>query len=384
MARIDQFSRLRHHRLTTSGQSFTVPLSEDHTDETWLTTDLYLGEIGINLTDDKIFFRSNNGIVQISTTGSSAGGTISNTLWDFVTPNIQIGATWSIDAVTPKTGYYTDLGSQTLPFKDLYLGGSSGGSTKVDVNAGVELTSAAGNILTTDGVVSSAAPIEIHSQSSNVNKSRPLFLNTRAGLVSGSNYITTASSQTITIADSNYVFVAGTNQLNITTASNTVYLGKSHQRDVWQPETTWAGGDLAVRSIDDDGSGQYDKSEWITSQNRLSTANANVTDIVNIPWTDLTNYGEVVQIKAFVIGTVINSADIVYSSELCGVFSVEAGGTPHIIGVPTKNEWSSFSGTQPESDLTCDANGFYVKVKGIVGSIQWLCSYQYHRLIKVY
>ena len=120
MARIDQFSRLRHHRLTGAGQTFTVPLSDDHTDETWLYTDLYLGEIGINLTDDKIYFRSNNGIVQISTTASGAGSTLSNTLFSFVNPNIQIGATWSIDAITPRSGYYTDLGSTTLPFKNLY------------------------------------------------------------------------------------------------------------------------------------------------------------------------------------------------------------------------------------------------------------------------
>ena len=384
MARIDQFSRLRHHRLTGAGQTFTVPLSDDHTDETWLYTDLYLGEIGINLTDDKIFFRSNNGIVQISTTASGAGSTLSNTLFSFVNPNIQIGATWSIDAITPRSGYYTDLGSTTLPFKNLYLGGSSGGATKIDVNAGVQLIGSGGNILASDGVVSTNAPIEIHSQSSNITKSRPLFLNTRAGLVSGSNYVTTASSQTITVADSNYVFVAGTNALSISTASNVVYLGKSYNRDVWMSETTHAGGNFAVRSISDDGSGQYDKSEWITSQAKLATSTAVFTDIVNIPWTDLINYGEVVQIKAYIIGTVINSPDQVYSSELAGVFSVEAGGSFYTIGTPQKTDWSSFSGPQPDSDVYADANGFYVKVKGIVGSIQWLCTYQYHRLIKVY
>ena len=49
MARIDQYARLMHHRISTSGANFTVPTSDDHTDETWLSTDLYIGELGINI-----------------------------------------------------------------------------------------------------------------------------------------------------------------------------------------------------------------------------------------------------------------------------------------------------------------------------------------------
>lgn len=387
MARIDQYSRLRHHRLTTSGAKFTVPTSEDHTDETWLSSDLYLGEIGMNLTDDTIYFRSNNGIIQISTSqsGGSSVAATGSTLWQYATPNIEIGATWSIDAVQPRSGYFTDLGSSTRPWKDLYLGGSTPGSSIINVGAGVEITGSSGNILTTDGVVSTNAPIEINDTSSNVNKGRPLFLNTRASIVNGSNYVTTASSNTLYIQDSSYIFVAGTNVLNISTMSNVAYLGKSYNRNVWLDQSVHAGGKFAVRSIDDDGSGQYDKSEWITGQARLSTSNATMTDIVSEPWSDLLNYGEVVQVKCYIVATVINSASDVYSSEITGVFSVEAGGTPFQIGTPTKNEWSSWTTTQPQSDISADAFGFYIKVKGVgSANIQWLCTYQYQRLIKVY
>jgi len=72
MAKIEQFSRLINHRITTAGQQFTIPTSNDHTDETWLSTDLYIGELGMNITDDKLWFRTNNGLVQIATGTSSA------------------------------------------------------------------------------------------------------------------------------------------------------------------------------------------------------------------------------------------------------------------------------------------------------------------------
>jgi hypothetical protein len=386
MPKIDQYSRLRHHRLTTSGQLFTIPTSNDHSDDTWLKTDLYIGEIGLNLTDDTAYFRSNNGIVQLATATSS--GSSSANIWNFQSPNIVIGTTYSADSVSPRSGYYTDLGTTTLRWKDLYLGGSSGGTTQIDINGGVYMVGSAGSVLTTDGAASSNAPIEINSSSSNVNKSRPLFLNVRAGLANGStNYITIASSQTITTDDTSYCFVAATNQLTFENGlSHQVFLGKSNQRNAWLSNTVWTGGNHALRGdFADDGTGQYEKSEWISSQEALQTSDALTYDIVNIPWTDLVNYGEVVQIKANIIATVINSADIVYSSELVGVFSVEAGGTPYTIGVPIKNEWSSFPSTQPLSDLTADGNGFYVKAQGVGSTnIQWLCSYSYHRLIKVY
>jgi len=390
MSKIDQFARLRHHRLTTSGQVFTIPTSDDHTDETWLSTDLYIGEIGINLTDDTAYFRSNNGIVQLATGTSSGGGSGGSVqgIWNFQSPNIVISTTYSADSVSPRSGYYTDLGTTTLRWKDVYLGGSSGGTSQIDVNGGVVILGSSGGILTTDGVAANNAPIEINSYSSNNTKNRPLFLNTRFGLVNGSsNYITIASSQTVTTDDNAYVFVAGTNTLTIDNGlSYQVYLGRSGNRNAWIDNAVYAGGNFAVRgNFVDDGTGQYEKSDWITSQNSLQTNDALTYDIVQIPWTDIVNYGEVVQIKAYIVATILNSADIVYSSEITGVISVEAGGTPHTIGVPVKNEWTSFPASQPQTNLTCDASGFYVKGQGIASTnIQWLCTYSYHRLINIY
>ena len=67
MSKIEQFSRILQHRSTTTGDIPTVAPSTDHTDGTWDALDLYVGELFINTADDTIYFRSDNGIVEIQT-----------------------------------------------------------------------------------------------------------------------------------------------------------------------------------------------------------------------------------------------------------------------------------------------------------------------------
>ena len=60
-----QDSRILIKSSTATGVEPTVPASNDHTDGTWLITDLYKGELFINQADDKIFTRTEAGILQI-------------------------------------------------------------------------------------------------------------------------------------------------------------------------------------------------------------------------------------------------------------------------------------------------------------------------------
>ena len=391
MARIDQYSRLKHHRISTSGQSFTIPTSEDHTDETWLATDLYIGEIGINVTDDKVWMRTNNGIVQIATGTSSTGSTSSTAaIFVFNSPDIQIGSTYSADSLSPRSGYYTDLGTTTYRWKNIYLGGAANNLTTIDVNTGLYLKTTSDGILTTDGAASSNAPIEVHTNSSNANKDRPLFLNTRTGTANGStNYITTASAQTVTTTNNSYVFAAaGTNISFSDSLSYVTHLGRGFTRPVYESDMHVVGGKHAVKGMADDGSGQYDKSEWITTQALLRTSNALTTDIVTIPWSSTASGGDVIQVKGYIVGTDIADATQVYSAEVMGCYSISGTAsslTVTEVGVPILNVLSSWSSTQPDAEMTADSDGVYVKVTGIAATtIQWLCSYSYHRLINVY
>ena len=387
MEKIEQFSRLINHRLSTSGQTFTIPVSNDHTDETWLSTDLYIGEIGINITDDKAYFRTNNGIVQLATGTSSSGSTSSQAaVFVFNSPNIQIGTTYSADAVLRRSGYYTDLGSTTLRWKDLFLGGSVNNFATINVNAGVYFREDANGILTTGGAASGNAPIEIHTNSSNANKDRPLFLNTRYGLANGStNYITTASANTVTTSNNAYVFAAAGTQIGFDDGlSYVTHLGRGFSRNVYEDDMHVVGGKSAIKGMADDGTGQYNKSEWITTQSLLRTTNALTTPIVNIPWTATASGGDVIQIKAYIVGTQIDDASIVYSAEIMGCYSYDATLTANEIGTPILNAVSSFVGSQPDVEMSADINGVYVSITGVsTTTIQWLCSYQYHRLINV-
>jgi len=387
MSKIQQYSRLINHRLTTAGSSFTIPTSNDHTDETWLATDLYIGELGINITDDKLYMRTNNGIVQIAT-GTSSGGSTASTAQVFVfnSPNIQIGSTYSADSVSRRSGYYTDLGTTTLAWKDLYLGGSSTGLSTIDVNGGVYLKTATDGILTSDGAASSNAPIEIHTSSSNANKNRPLFLNTRFGLASGStNYITSISGNTVNFTNNAYVIAgAGTSISFDDSIQYSTHWGRGLGRNVWEDDSHTFSKKLKVKGITDDGSNQYDKSEWTTTQELLRTTDALWTDFVTIPWVATASGGNVMQVKSYIVGTLIDDASVVFSAEMMGCYSIDSSLTTHEIGVPILNVVSSWSGTQPDVEMSADSDAVYIKIKGVgTDTIQWLCSYSYHRLINI-
>ncbi len=60
-----QDSRMRDKRTSTAGTEPTAPASTDHTDGTWIATDIYIGETYLNANDDTYYIRTDNGIRQI-------------------------------------------------------------------------------------------------------------------------------------------------------------------------------------------------------------------------------------------------------------------------------------------------------------------------------
>ena len=63
-----EFSRLVWKRSSTTGVEPTIP-SDETISEDWLTTDLLIGEGFINTVDERIWYRSSNGIVEIDSSG---------------------------------------------------------------------------------------------------------------------------------------------------------------------------------------------------------------------------------------------------------------------------------------------------------------------------
>jgi hypothetical protein len=387
MAKIEQFSRLINHGITTAGTTFTIPTSNDHTDETWLATDLYLGELGVNLTDDKVYVRTNNGIIQLATGTSSTGSTASTSaIFVFNSPNIQIGSTYSADALTPRSGYYTDLGTTTLRWKDLYLGGSSTGLATINANNGLLITEASDAILVTNGIVSNNAPIEIDFKASLTTKDRQTHINSRnVQFTGGSIECVSLASVSASASNASSTVLIGAQNVTVANSLNSVvHLGQGYSKTNLYTETVYAGAKFAVRGASDDGSGQYADSDWMTAQSILRTTDATQTPLVSVAWNDAVGGGEVVTVKAYITGVTIDDATEVYSSEFFAAFSIDASLNATIIGVPVKNEVSSYVGTQPIVEGYADGTGIEISVKGLGSTtIQWLCSYSYHRLINV-
>lgn len=64
-----QDSRIRIKRSTVAGATPTVAPSSDHTDGTWSVNDIYIGELYLNDTDQRLFVRTTGGVVEIATGG---------------------------------------------------------------------------------------------------------------------------------------------------------------------------------------------------------------------------------------------------------------------------------------------------------------------------
>lgn len=73
-------ARILIKRSTITSTPPTIPISDDHTDGSWIDTDIYKGEFFINLVDEIVSFRSDNGIVNIFDSANPSWKSTGNTL----------------------------------------------------------------------------------------------------------------------------------------------------------------------------------------------------------------------------------------------------------------------------------------------------------------
>lgn len=331
--------------------------------------------------------RTYNGIVQIGTTASGSSGTAQ--IWQYSAPDILIGSTYSADSVSPRSGYYTDLGTSTLRWKDLYLGGSTSSYGGINANGGLVITEALSNgILSSGWEVLDNAPIKIGVGTvSNVNNmDRMLYLNSKDVYVSGSgNQRVMIASNGVIMGTASDILVAGSNVTIDNGLTGHVHLGVGYNKTNYNSSEVVVGGRLAVRGVADDGSTQYDRSDWITAQSALRTTNANTTTITQIPWVATASAGNVVFVKCFITGFELTDASNVYSVEITGCYSIDASTNVYEIANPVRaSEFSSWVGSQPDVEMLADANGVYIKVTGLgATTIQWLNSYSFHQIINI-
>ena len=159
---------------TISGDEPTIPESSDHTDGTWLPTDVYIGEFFLNTVDSLLWIRTDDGIVPIGSTSGTAsfigdyvkisGGTYSGPVFGpSFSSNELISITISTSYLTASTIWGTHYGDgsnltgivanwnggtvlNTVTFSsdfyalgDTYLYGNIVGSGSVNFNSDIEV-----------------------------------------------------------------------------------------------------------------------------------------------------------------------------------------------------------------------------------------------------
>lgn len=153
---IRQNSRIQHHRITDTGTVFTVPGTEDFTDGSWSITDLMLGEIGIQMTDDKVYVRTTNGILELQSLNAAfhgevdtAGGTLTSILEFQPTGKCVI----SVNALVAGADTALTAVAGVRAFGTFYYDGATTmvqlGSSEMITNS---LTGMEGAVLDTDGI----------------------------------------------------------------------------------------------------------------------------------------------------------------------------------------------------------------------------------------
>lgn len=379
--KIEQFSRILQHRLTGISQQFTIPTSNDHTDETWSASDLYIGEIGINVTDDTMFFRTNNGLVEVAT-GSGNGATASAQLWSYTNDTVQVGATFTPTAIVRNTNSFVDLGSSTLRFKDLYLGGSSDSFSNININNGFTIRNSNDSLITTVNAGTNGAVITMAPTASTALKVQPIHISSRQSNMADNGYqrVIMATDGGSMQASSNTAVIAGKDVALGAGANHVVYIGQGRSRTFNTSNSLVVGGEFVIAGVEDDGTNCYNESNLIKGQKRITTVDALANDLFTFTWPQAKT---VIQLKAKVLGMAIDDVTLIYSNEIF-VTAYTDDNDGFIVGEPIIKEVSTFDSVGEEVELTADAdiNTFTLKVKGAAqNNIQWLCDYEYQVLL---
>jgi len=132
-----QDSRFLFKYSTISGETPTIPTSDDHTDGTWTPTDLYVGEFFLNAADNAMWVRSISGIVPITSGTTNINVTsFVNKSGDTMTGQLNVptlsGGTISGDTIySPhfEGVFYGDGSNLTGITATIFTGGTVSGNT---------------------------------------------------------------------------------------------------------------------------------------------------------------------------------------------------------------------------------------------------------------
>ena len=135
-----QDSRIKIKRSTVTATVPTVPSSNDHTDGTWIATDIYKGELFFNQADGVLWSRDDNGVTCL---GGSASLTIVGAVSGYAIE--VVSASVKIDFNSAAYATNTDInvvcsGATQSQFKDNVLAASVSTVRKLLPTSGLSAT----------------------------------------------------------------------------------------------------------------------------------------------------------------------------------------------------------------------------------------------------
>jgi hypothetical protein len=119
-----EFSRLVFKRSVLPGVVPTIPTATT-IDNTWLPTDLLVGEAFVNVVDDRFWFRTDNGIIEVALSG--------NSMYRYTTGATLVGSTIFFDRTDLASAYTVDLSSLVI------TGGTGGDFLPLTITAATEV-----------------------------------------------------------------------------------------------------------------------------------------------------------------------------------------------------------------------------------------------------
>lgn len=75
----------------TASEQPTVPATNDHSDGSWIPTDIYKGELFVNIVDNKVYTRGNSGIFELVGGGSGTAGLLDDVVNLTADYTLQVG-----------------------------------------------------------------------------------------------------------------------------------------------------------------------------------------------------------------------------------------------------------------------------------------------------
>jgi len=156
MAINTEYSRLLFKRSTVAGVVPTVPTGTT-IDNTWLTTDIMVGEIFMNTADDRLWIRGDSGVKEIAISGTS--------FYNYTTGATLVGSTIFFDTIQSMSAYSVDLSTLVVTGAtgdSYWTSGSTGNySVKVINNSGLDAT---GNYSYAEGYLTLASGLTAHAE----------------------------------------------------------------------------------------------------------------------------------------------------------------------------------------------------------------------------